>query len=110
MDPGTRKILWGDENQRFQDMGVRRIVTLSEELTQADVWMFNARLALKEFLNERSLRSSSDINAVKLATEMSKLNDHEQSMFKTNHLSTVHRDKKQIIRQWEHNVQPKRND
>lgn len=100
MDPGTKRILFGDENQRIHDMHIRRLVTLSDELKEADIRLFQARLALKEFLEEKDAHIK-NTKSVKLATAMFKLRETEQKVFKTNFLQTVAEEHKPAVHGWE---------
>lgn len=95
-----KRILFGDENQRIHDMHIRRLVTLSDELKDADIRIFKARLALKDFLDEKDPRSR-DRKSVKLAIEVHQLTITEMKEFEKNYLSTVQKEHKQAVHDWE---------
>lgn len=88
MDPGTKRIFFGDENQRIHEMHTRRLVALSDELKEADIRLFTARLALKELLAAKD-PPIRERKSTKLLTEFNKLELDEKYIFRKNYRSTV---------------------
>lgn len=106
MDPGTKRILFGDENQRLHKMHTRRLVPIHQELTDTDIKVFNARLALKKLLNTKDKSFDKRDASIQLCMAMTRLQEEEQSFFERDFLDSVGREQKPIVHGWKEQYHP----
>lgn len=110
MDPATKRILIGDENQRLHKMHTRRLVPIHQELTDTDIKVFNARLALKKLLHAKHNSFDKRDASIQLRGAMIKLQEEEQSRFERDFLDSVGGEQKPVVHGWKEQYHPEVND
>lgn len=99
MDPATKRILFGDENQRLHRMHTRRLVTLDQELTDTEIKLFEARLALKDLL-ESNGDFQKRISSNQLRVAMLALQKKEESLFQRDFMDSLGAKHKATVQGW----------
>ena len=104
MDPATKRILFGDENQRLHQMHTRRLVTLDQELTDTEIKLFEARLALKDLL-ESNGDFQERISSNQLKVAMLALQENEESLFQRDFMNSLGAKHKATVQGWKNGFQ-----